>query len=937
MKKVLFFPPSYVSDKPILLDMPDTAAAALVAAGAGTYPLDLGLSAAPSLPAPSPTITFAIPSTSVSEGDSGTKTVTNTINIDRKGVVGALIVTIIYTGTATSGVDFTGPSNVTVPDGASSVQISIVVKGDTAFETDETIVISAALSGYTATAGAIVTITNDDVITQPSPMVAWTPAMVGTAELYDPSVPASLLNAAGNQLSETENLASATSQTSNGRSASQSTVALQPTLGTAADASPTGVRPLLFRGGQSLPTFTLPAQLPRYTIFALVRLKKDVTGSRYVIGTPGGIYNFVQSLSSTPGGVRSFITSQDLETSTEERIRSFTQNVQDTGLTFTALQGREETFNTTASGKSLLTGERFYIGSTSGGGANGIFDLFGFGLVPSNLSRANEQRMQGYMAHRAGLASSVLEPSHPYYSSPPMVPAGTTTTLDWLELPAVVAPRQGFLGGMTELQADSYNRGVAPPTDNSLPWGFPFSLTASERARFKAALCGPVNPIIMFIRFPLGFGYRGFRNIDPITGLAKNIGERFAGQNAAVGDMLSNVIPLGGGLIPGVWSPPPHWKTTSAYGFGRLWAGGSYARDVSLESIRTSDPTQFAAQIEALASAQLDDLEYLHANVAPIRGYEGPNEPISDVDNFYGTCMMSSQEYGALLRAIIPKIRNSTALSTYKGQPNNVMLFGESFKGYDNAGTTFTNATLLSTGKTVLAEMTAQTFHEIPEIFRNPDYIRTNQWTWLASGRGKPSFVNEMWFRPGEYTDAERFSRVCAWQLHQINLVRAPIVLPIIHAMKDIPVNGAAHDAIGYPLAHMRLPAPYGQDPSTPGDFNPSIPYGGFDFVKPNWHGALFVLGNIPVGSVIRKVDLPQGVSGIAAAATMVDGKRRILVVNWSANPLTLTTTLGTTATYSVTTYTATDAAVPAGNVSGPMLSMTYQPYTAYVLEALTA
>ncbi|KQM37605.1 putative Ig domain-containing protein [Sphingomonas sp. Leaf10] len=783
----------------------------------------------------------------------------------------------------------------------------------------------------TDSAGAVANLTVNLVVQAAQALIPWTPAMIGVDELYDASVASSMLNSAGTQAQPGEGVATWQSQTSNGRTAAQGTAAAQPILGADADRSPNGVRPLTFRGAQLLPTAARPSQLLRYTVFGIFRFKGGVSGTRYVVGAPGGAYNLLQSSSATAGGVRAFITSQDIETSTEERFRSFTQNVQDTGLTFTALQGREETFNTTASGKGLLTGERLVLGGTASGTPSGMFDAFGWGLVPLNVGRANEQRMQGYLAHLYSLAAEVLDANHPYRAAPPMVPAGTTSTLDWIELPAVAAPRQAFLGGMTELQADSYNRGVAPPTDNSLPWGFPFSLTTAERARLKAEMYGPV-PIIMFTRFPNGFGYRGFRNIDSATGLAKNIGERFSGQNEAVRDLHSNVAPLGGGLIPGVWSPPPYWKTTSTYGFGRLWAGGTYARDVSLDSIRTSDPTQFAAQIEALASAQLDDLEYLHVNVAPVRGYEGPNEPISDVDNFYGTCQMSAAEYRALIRAVIPKIRNSAVLSTYNGQPNFVMLSGESYKGYDNAGTTFTDPSLLATGKTVLAEMSYQTFHEIPSIYQNPDYIRTRSWDWIASGRGKPSVVNEMWFKPGEYTDAERFSRVCTWQLHQLNLVRAPIVLPIIHAMKDIPVNNAAHDAIGYPLAHMRLPAPYGQDPSTPGDFDPSIPYGAFKFVKPNWHGALFVLGNIPVGSVIRKVDLPQGVSGIAAVGTIVGGKRRILVVNWAATATTLMTTLGSNATYNVFTYTATDAAVSAGSVSGPLLSMTFAPYTAYVI-----
>lgn len=58
MKKVLFFPPPYVSLTPILLDMPDTAAAALVTAGVGAYPIELPtFTPVVGTPTPSPTPT----------------------------------------------------------------------------------------------------------------------------------------------------------------------------------------------------------------------------------------------------------------------------------------------------------------------------------------------------------------------------------------------------------------------------------------------------------------------------------------------------------------------------------------------------------------------------------------------------------------------------------------------------------------------------------------------------------------------------------------------------------------------------------------------------------------------------------------------------------------------------------------------------------------
>lgn len=57
MTKVLYFPPAYVSLHPMLLDLPDTAAAAIVSSGAGAYPVPMPLDRLPMvvLPVPTPT------------------------------------------------------------------------------------------------------------------------------------------------------------------------------------------------------------------------------------------------------------------------------------------------------------------------------------------------------------------------------------------------------------------------------------------------------------------------------------------------------------------------------------------------------------------------------------------------------------------------------------------------------------------------------------------------------------------------------------------------------------------------------------------------------------------------------------------------------------------------------------------------------------------
>lgn len=114
-------------------------------------------------PAPSPSIAFANPAMTVNEGNTGTTTVSNTINVTRNGVTGPLTVNLTYGGTATSGVDYVpGLLSLTLPDGVSSGSFDLTINGDATVETDETIIINAALAGYAATASKTITVSNDD-------------------------------------------------------------------------------------------------------------------------------------------------------------------------------------------------------------------------------------------------------------------------------------------------------------------------------------------------------------------------------------------------------------------------------------------------------------------------------------------------------------------------------------------------------------------------------------------------------------------------------------------------------------------------------------------------------------------------------------------------------------------------------------------------------
>jgi lysophospholipase L1-like esterase len=117
-----------------------------------------------------PTIAFANPTATVQEGDTGTKAVSNVINVTRNGVTGSLTINLTYGGTATSGTDYVaGPVSATIADGANSASFDLTINGDTAVESNETIIINAVLAAYTSsTASKTITITDDDAVAIPN-------------------------------------------------------------------------------------------------------------------------------------------------------------------------------------------------------------------------------------------------------------------------------------------------------------------------------------------------------------------------------------------------------------------------------------------------------------------------------------------------------------------------------------------------------------------------------------------------------------------------------------------------------------------------------------------------------------------------------------------------------------------------------------------------
>ena len=221
MKKILLWDPRFPDRRPVLLNLPDELASAAVRSGVAAAadpseqgalttggPLDPGMltevvmATAPGRPlvrvmlpysavtvgaglgvlapigtpvpggpvipnpppAPTPTIAFGSATYSTTEGNTGTKTLTIPVNLTRDGLTGAQTVNLTYSGTATSGTDYTAPVSLTLGSSVSTGNLVLTINGDSDVEPDETIGINAALAGYpAATARTVVTVVNDDV------------------------------------------------------------------------------------------------------------------------------------------------------------------------------------------------------------------------------------------------------------------------------------------------------------------------------------------------------------------------------------------------------------------------------------------------------------------------------------------------------------------------------------------------------------------------------------------------------------------------------------------------------------------------------------------------------------------------------------------------------------------------------------------------------
>lgn len=445
---------------------------------------------------------------------------------------------------------------------------------------------------------------------------------------------------------------------------------------------------------------------------------------------------------------------------------------------------------------------------------------------------------------------------------------------------------QEYMGGYVEIQPDSYNGGTVPATDNITDtWGFPQSLTYSEQARLRKDLFRGDGKGLQYIRLPLGYAYRGYRNIDPASGLARNVGERYLGQNAALRKLFADISKSGGGLAPEYWCPPVYWLTSGSYSGGnQITAGGAYPRSKTLSSIRASDPTQYAAQIDAFTDAIVDDYEYLHQNIAPVRMYGLSNEPAYSTQE-YGACSFDAETYSDIVLALHPKVISSAILSEYNGEPNKPLLHVAS----DDESPYWSRAAKLEAQHPeyiwaythhMIRQLNGQTTPD-PVNYFGGDYYASPEFA-AAIGTRKNVFINEYeYFLPEQYPHRFKCANNMLVYISGLLYSDARVIMPIIHVCKQLGAASSSTNTDGYALVKCNLQKPYGFGVTDPKNAQ-GLYYGTYAPVTHNYNAWQFIADNLPIGAVrVGNV----GVTKVPRCNHVVykfEGKLYVFIVNSS-------------------------------------------------------
>lgn len=429
---------------------------------------------------------------------------------------------------------------------------------------------------------------------------------------------------------------------------------------------------------------------------------------------------------------------------------------------------------------------------------------------------------------------------------------------------------QEYIGGYIEIQPDSWD-GVTPVTNkivsnsDETAWGFPYSLSANSKKIIHDDILNG-NRGILYIRFPLGFAYRGARNVDAATGLAKNFGERWPGQNSSLSDWFADIAKSGGGLAPEYWCLAPYWITTGDIGkrWNLVWAGGSYDRSVTLQSIKNSDPVQYNSQIDALTDAIVNDYEYLSQNVAPVVMYGLSNEPVEN-SGVCGTCKWDDETYSDVLSVLCAKMKvnfPNAKLHCSSDYMHNPWTIGQTFihsHQNDIWGYSYHKMALISGENDIEGKNGAYAFYK-SSYFK--DIIKTNKTN---------VFNNEYeYFDVDVVPDELRCANNMVHLINELVYGEAEVLHPIIHICKPTGQSSRWTNTKGYCLFQVNM---------SDGSYTVNT------WAYNSWK---MFSDNLPIGARLVK-NYFVDISGIGFMTVIKNNKLYVFVANCSSVAKTLT------------------------------------------------
>lgn len=412
-----------------------------------------------------------------------------------------------------------------------------------------------------------------------------------------------------------------------------------------------------------------------------------------------------------------------------------------------------------------------------------------------------------------------------------------------------------YMGGYIEIQPDSWD-GSTPVTgthvsaDDSTAWGFPMSISDKNQAIIKNDIFSGDGKGIMYIRFPLGFAYRGHRNIDEDTGLAKNIGERWNGQNAGLRSWFDSISEAGGGLAPEYWCPPEYWISS-----------GSYSGRNSIKE----------EKIDEFTDAIVNDLEYLHENIAPVRMFSLQNEPQYGTQP-YGACRYSSDVYKNVFESAIVKIKASSILSSHNNKPNEVLFHAASSDEtypFGGIGKKFIDANV--------TRLWGFSHHKMRnmngETASGADWIKSDEYINHVKLGRENVFCNEYEYFTDSKDNNFRCSNNMLRMIYEIVYGKARVLMPVIHVAKPKGQTSFNTNTKGYCL--------YAVDRST----------GCIEVNTWAYNSWKFINDNLPIGSAY--VDGGDfGMDGVGYMMMSKDGKHILFLANNTAEQKTVSLNL---------------------------------------------